>query len=188
MIRLLGRSAVVALVVVALAGPTIASANNATAHKLSGPAQASGKASAEAVAAAHISYRIVSAKDGRCVDSDVGTPTHNGTKVQAWTCNGWDNQRWYYYTDNTIRSAEDGRCLDADVSSATHNGTKVQVWSCNGWDNQKWFVYSDGTIRSKHDGRCLDEDVATATHDGTKIQIWDCNGWPNQKWYWRSLL
>src|SRR3954453_11358681 len=184
MIGLLGRSATIAPAGGLLAGGAPPSANPATAHKLSGPAQASGNA----VAAASISYRITSAHDGRCVDSDVATPTHNGTKVQAWSCNGWDNQRWYYYTDNTIRSAQDGRCLDADVSSPTHNGTKVQVWSCNGWDNQKWFVYSDGTIRSKHDGRCLDEDVATATHDGTKIQIWDCNGWPNQKWYWRSLL
>ena len=82
---------------------------------------------------------IYSQHDWRCLDADVSSATHNGTKVQVWDCNGWDNQRWTLYSDGTIRSSHDGRCLDEDVSSATHNGTKVQVWDCNGWNNQKWW-------------------------------------------------
>lgn len=123
-----------------------------------------------------------SVHDGRCLDSDVSSATHNGTKVQVWQCNGWNNQQWTYYSDGTIRSTHDGRCLDEDIAGGTHNGTKVQVWDCNGWDNQAWTFYTDGTIHSHHDGRCLDEDIAGGTHNGTKVQVWDCNGWDNQKW------
>ncbi|TWP46969.1 ricin-type beta-trefoil lectin domain protein [Lentzea tibetensis] len=121
--------------------------------------------------------------DWRCLDSDVSSPTHNGTKVQIWDCNGWNNQKWTYYSDHTIRSTHDGRCLDSDVSSPTHNGTKVQMWDCNGWANQKWTVYTNGQVISHHDGRCLDLDVASPTRNGSKIQVWDCNGWANQSWY-----
>jgi hypothetical protein len=56
----------------------------------------------------------------------------------VWDCNGWDNQRWSFGADGTIRSAHDGRCLDEDVAGGTHNGTRAQVWDCNGWDNQRW--------------------------------------------------
>ena len=126
---------------------------------------------------------IYNQHDWRCLDSDVSSPTHNGTKVQIWDCNGWTNQQWTYYDDNTIRSTHDGRCLDADVSSPTHNGTKIQVWDCNGWNNQKWTIYTNGEIVSWHDGRCLDLDVSSTTHNGSKVQLWDCNGWLNQAWY-----
>jgi hypothetical protein len=79
-----------------------------------------------------------SVHDGRCLDSDISNATHNGTKVQVWDCNGWDNQKWTRYTDGTIRSRHDGRCLDEDIAGGTGNGKQVQVWDCNGWDNQKW--------------------------------------------------
>ena len=90
-------------------------------------------------------YRIYSAHDWRCLDADVSSPTHNGTNVQAWGCNGWPNQLWnYYYTDNTIRSAKDGRCLDENIAgSPTHNGTNIQIWDCNGFPNQKWYLYDN---------------------------------------------
>jgi hypothetical protein len=120
--------------------------------------------------------------DARCLDEDVSTPTHDGSNVQAWDCNGWDNQDWTYYTDGTIRNSHDGRCLDEDTSSPTHNGSNVQVWHCNGWDNQIWTYYTDGTICSAHDGRCLDEDVSAPTHNGTNVQTWDYNDWYNQQW------
>jgi hypothetical protein len=126
----------------------------------------------------------VSSNDGRCLDADISSPTHNGTKVQTWQCiGGGRNQQWTNYTDKTIRSSWDRRCLDEDIAGGTHNGSKVQLWDCNGQDNQKWIKYTDGTIRSVHDGRCLDEDIAGGTHNGTQVQVWDCNGWLNQKWH-----
>ncbi|HLL64178.1 MAG TPA: RICIN domain-containing protein [Micromonosporaceae bacterium] len=123
-----------------------------------------------------------SAHDNRCLDADVSSPTRNGTKVQVWQCNGWNNQKWTVYPDHTIRSRHDGRCLDEDIAGGTRNGTKVQLWTCNGWLNQKWTIHANGTIVNWHDGRCLDEDIAGGTRNGTKVQVWDCNGWLNQKW------
>jgi hypothetical protein len=125
---------------------------------------------------------IYNAHDHRCLDADVSSVTHNGTKVQLWDCNGWANQNWTWRADHTIRSTHDGRCLDEDIAGGTHNGTKAQLWDCNGWDNQKWTITSSGTIVNAHDGRCLDEDIAGGTHNGTRAQLWECNGWDNQKW------
>jgi hypothetical protein len=122
--------------------------------------------------------------DNRCLDADVGTDTHNGTNVQIWNCNGWDNQNWYWQDDFTIHSGHDGRCLDEDINGGTHNGSNVQIWDCNGQNNQGWELWSDGTIRSRHDGRCLDEDVGgpDPTWNGTNVQVWDCNGANQQAW------
>lgn len=39
---------------------------------------------------------VWNAHDGRCLDGDVSSVTHSGTKVQLWDRNGWDNQRWYF--------------------------------------------------------------------------------------------
>jgi hypothetical protein len=126
--------------------------------------------------------------DGRCLDEDVSTPTHDGTKVQAYTCNGRDNQLWYWDNNSNLRNKHDGRCLDEDVSTPPRDGTKVQVWTCNGWNNQSWYWSSDypGSLRSYYDfnyNRCLDMDVSTPTRDGTRIQVYSCNNWPNQKWH-----
>jgi hypothetical protein len=126
---------------------------------------------------------FISNHDGRCLDADFSSATHDGTQVQAWQCLGGSNQLWTTYKDRTIRSSRDGRCLDEDIAGGTRNGSKVQLWACNGWDNQKWIRYADGTIRNMHDGRCLDEDIAGGTHNGSKVQVWDCNGWDNQKWH-----
>src|SRR5215813_142549 len=87
---------------------------------------------APAGASATANNIIYSRWDGRCVDADVATPTHNGTQIQIWDCNDWNNQNWSYFTDFTLRSSHDGRCLDEDLGSPTHNGTKVQLWDCNG--------------------------------------------------------
>lgn len=128
-------------------------------------------------------YLVIS-DDGRCLDADTSTPTHNGTKVQVWRCNLRNtNQWWHFYTDGTLRSAHDGRCLDADISSPTRNGTKVQLWNCiRGNLNQVWFPSGAGTIYSAHDGRCLDRDAAAPPRNGAKVQLWRCNGWSNQRW------
>ena len=127
---------------------------------------------------------LISSHDGRCLDADIATPTHNGTKVQTWQCiAGGRNQQWVGFADGTVKSSWDGRCLDADIAGGTRNGTKVQLWDCNGWLNQKWTFHTDGSIRSRHDGRCLDQNIAGGVFNGTKAQLWDCNGWLNQRWH-----
>lgn len=84
---------------------------------------------------------VRSHQNWRCLDADLGTIGPNGTKVQLWGCNGWDNQSWSYeVSTHTIHSKENGRCLDADLGTINANGTKVQLWDCNGWANQKWTL------------------------------------------------
>ncbi|MFC4530964.1 RICIN domain-containing protein [Sphaerisporangium dianthi] len=120
----------------------------------------------------------------RCLDADLTTIGSNGTKVQLWNCNGWNNQKWTYDVQtHTIRSQYNGRCLDADLNTIGSNGTKVQLWNCNGWSNQKWIYDAiSHTIYSMYNGRCLDADLNGIGSNGTKVQLWNCNGWANQKW------
>lgn len=125
--------------------------------------------------------RISNLFGGKCLDEDISSPPHDGTRVQVWDCNGWTNQQWSYYSDGTIVNSYDGRCLDADISSPIHNGTVMQVWHCNGQANQRWTLFTNtglGPILSTPYSNCLDEDMATG-----RVQLWDCNAWDNQQWF-----
>src|SRR5258708_28390844 len=66
---------------------------------------------------------FISGHDGRCLDSDVASPTRDGTKVQTWQCNGWNNQAWSVGPDRTIRSAHDRPRLAPDLAGRTPNRT-----------------------------------------------------------------
>ncbi|EPX55599.1 peptidase, M27 (PrtB) family [Cystobacter fuscus DSM 2262] len=124
--------------------------------------------------------RVIRGFFGKCLDADATSSGTNGTRIQLWDCNGWDNQNWQLLADGTIRSVG-GKCLDADANNSGANGTRVQLWDCNGWDNQKWQLLADGTIRSVG-GKCLDADANSSGANGTSVQLWDCIGWENQKW------
>jgi hypothetical protein len=127
---------------------------------------------------------FISSQDGRCLDADNSSPSHNGTKVQVWQCWGGSNQEWTWYTDGTIRTTWDkSSCLDEDIAGGTRNGKRVQLWDCWGGLNQQWDVRPDGTITSRQDGRCLDLDIAGGTRNGKQVIVWDCHGGLNQKWH-----
>jgi hypothetical protein len=125
-----------------------------------------------------------------CLDADNGTLGQNGTKVQLWQCNGWDNQAWYlnpipgkptgWYT---ITNLGHNKCLDADNGTIGGNGTRVQMWDCNGWENQQWLVFGNHTVQNAVSRRCLDGDTVTLPANGTKVQLWDCNGGAHQAWF-----
>jgi hypothetical protein len=131
--------------------------------------------------------------DFRCLDEDVSSPTHNGTKVQTWGCNGSNQQGWDWVPQDswnplnswgTIHSRYDGRCLDVDTSGGINNGTKVQVWDCNGWANQDWRFEFDSSNGFKIVGvqdKCLDVNWSRIG-DGNELQVWDCGSADNQVW------
>src|SRR5258708_22593065 len=61
---------------------------------------------------------------GKCVDV-VAVGTAKGTKIQLYTCNGTNAQRWTSGDDGTLRAL--GKCLDV-AGAGTANGTQVQLW------------------------------------------------------------
>jgi hypothetical protein len=134
-----------------------------------------------------------------CLDADLNTLPANGTRVQTWGCNGWDNQTWIFYSHSnidtswyTIQNSDGDQCLDADSITLPANGTKVQMWGCNGWGNQNWWLGLDGYTSNGYpivtfrngglSGPCLDGDSTRLPANGTKVQTWACNGWSNQDW------
>jgi Ricin-type beta-trefoil lectin domain len=40
--------------------------------------------------------RLVNQASGRCLDADLGTIGHGGTKVQVWDCGSGTNQQWVF--------------------------------------------------------------------------------------------
>lgn len=122
--------------------------------------------------------------NGWCLDADISSPTHNGTPIQLWECNGQNNQAWTWYSDGTIHSSFDGRCLDEDIAQRLPDGGtwRVQLWDCNGWKNQKWAHMKRGQIVSANDNRAIQAYLSPTT-PGRKIV--NLNAWldrDDQRW------
>ncbi|MFE9680716.1 PQQ-dependent sugar dehydrogenase [Streptomyces sp. NPDC006285] len=115
--------------------------------------------------------------NGKCLDID-NAQTADGTKVQIWTCNGSEAQKWTSPSDGTLRVL--GKCLDVS-GGASADGTKIQLWTCNGSGAQTWAAQSDGTVRNPQSGKCLDASGGT-WNDGTAVHLWTCHTAANQKW------
>ncbi|GAA3767391.1 family 16 glycoside hydrolase [Micromonospora maritima] len=113
---------------------------------------------------------------GKCLDvSNAGTA--DGTKVQLWTCNGTNAQRWSRVGE-TYRAL--GKCLDVS-NGGTANGTRVQLWTCNGTGSQVWRPQTNGSVLNPQSGKVL-EAADGSTADGTQAQIWAYDGGDNQRW------
>lgn len=65
---------------------------------------------------------------GKCVDVD-GGQIADGTKVQLWTCNGSDAQRWTLANGTLVGPG--GNCLNVR-SGGNDDGTIVELHHCNG--------------------------------------------------------
>jgi hypothetical protein len=102
--------------------------------------------------------------------------TSNGATIGTWgKHNGW-NQKYYLYSDDTIRMA--GKCLDLSGNSA-YNGGKIQLWDCNGSNAQKWTYDTGGRIRLRYNSSwCLDNDYGGW---GAKLYLWQCTS-NTEKW------
>jgi type 1 glutamine amidotransferase len=113
----------------------------------------------------------------KCLDISGGN-TADGTKIQLYTCNGTNAQKWTVTPNGPIKAL--GKCLDV-AGGGTANGTKAQLWTCNGSGAQNWSAQPDQTLRNPQSGRCLDVSQNNSA-DGQQIHIWDCLGAANQKW------
>jgi len=114
----------------------------------------------------------------KCLDNR-GNLKANKNKIQLYTCNNTDAQKWTIGDNGTITNAN-GYCLDV-ASAGKAPKTLVQLYTCNGTAAQKWTVKSDGSIVNPNSGLCLDDKYA-GTANGTQIWMWPCNGTAAQKW------
>ncbi|WP_037604476.1 RICIN domain-containing protein [Streptacidiphilus rugosus] len=127
---------------------------------------------------------------GQCLDADA-TNGGNGTRVQAWACNGSTQQEWYSYSDGSLESVRfPGMCLDADTNGAGNNGTKVQLWQCNGSTQQDWFFRSGDlamyNLRFNNNLNTVLDRNATIPGNGAPAQLWQKN-FQSQQW-WKPVL
>jgi len=80
-----------------------------------------------------------------CLDLASGDTT-NGNAVQAWECNGLENQQWVIGFDNHIRYfADQSKCVDA---GDMQDGIQLMIWDCNGLSQQNWGYDSDSHMKT----------------------------------------
>jgi hypothetical protein len=87
----------------------------------------------------------VNDNSGKCLD-DYGFDTHNGAKIDQWSCNGGVNQEWaefvgkqadYLFAPLNTPNTDVGIDYVLEVyHSSTANGGKVDLWSSNGSNTQ----------------------------------------------------
>lgn len=131
-------------------------------------------------------YYIKSVKSSKCLDVPNASLT-DGTKMQQYTCNGTNAQRWKltpvgeYYS---IKNVNSGKALDVSGGS-TADGASIIQYAYSGGNNELWKVMANGTgsfeLRPVHSNKCAD--VASGSiADGALVDQWTCNGGTHQKW------
>lgn len=127
-------------------------------------------------------YKIVSALNPRKVWDIDRASTENGAKLQLWSKNGTDAQKFKITYDKggyyTIEAVCSGKLID--VPGASHQeGTKLWQYDNNNSDAQKWYIIPNGNgsyrIVSKCNGMNVDVKGAE-TANGTEIQCFSSNG------------
>lgn len=148
------------------------------------------------------SFTIVNALQGMCLDAK-GYSASKGTQVMLYTCDGYDDQRWYFsdyygnpvslsnarYNYYYIRNVKSGLCLDVAGHSGWSNDN-VKIWTCEApsrdSDDQRWkmphYPGDTGNILNGKRGRCLDV-AGTSGGSRNNVQLWTCEGYSDQFWF-----
>ncbi|NEA20536.1 RICIN domain-containing protein [Streptomyces halstedii] len=121
---------------------------------------------------------------GKCVTVH-GWETSTSAKIDQWTCQGQQNQRWNFLQNGFkywIKSELSIKCLDAgDIKK----GRKVIQWPCKNSLNQAWNpVYRGGNRYQIVVGgtQCLDVEGGSKSN-GARLILWKCKNVPNQLFY-----
>ncbi|WP_375448387.1 RICIN domain-containing protein [uncultured Fibrella sp.] len=134
-------------------------------------------------------YEIESAlAAGKVLDVAGGNSTP-GTKVQLWTSNASNAQRWKavdvgsgYY--KLIPQNATGTAMDI-ANSGTADGSQVQIYTDNGTGAQKYKLADAGggyfTIQPSYSTTSVLDISGSSTTDGAKVQLWAANNSPAQK-------
>ncbi|WP_306214164.1 beta-1,3-glucanase family protein [Actinoplanes sp. RD1] len=121
---------------------------------------------------------LVSDWNGKCIDVPNGSAV-DGARLQMWTCNNSNAQKWAFQSDGTVRAV--GMCMDP-AGGALTNGTPIQLVTCNGNPVQRFTLSGAGDLVNVSANKCVDIADWNGT-DGAKLQLWDCAGTTNQKWH-----
>ncbi|EYF07632.1 RICIN domain-containing protein [Chondromyces apiculatus] len=132
-------------------------------------------------------YVIRSVATGKCLDI-ASSNTANGGRVQSWTCNGTNAQKFHVSPTGDgffkIVNVNSNKALDVKEVSTAANA-EVQQWEYGGGANQQWrFVNRGGvemSIQVRHTDMALDLYWGNAA-DGTAILQYPYQGTSNQRW------
>jgi hypothetical protein len=113
----------------------------------------------------------------KCLDNYQGAAT-NGNKIELFSCNYTDAQRWQVQSDGTLHTIL-GKCMEI-AGSGTADGTLIDINSCSGGANQQWQALNN-TLVNPATGKCLD-DPGSSTTDRTQLDIRTCDGSVGQYW------
>lgn len=123
---------------------------------------------------------LTDGRSGLCLDVS-GSNTANGTKVQLWSCNGTNAQKWWYDAANGyLRSAVgSNKCLDN--RGQAFNGGEIVIWDCVDSNNLR-FDRIGTSLRNRHDNNIAVD--AYGTTSGSRVGQWSYLGGANQQWNW----
>ncbi len=141
-------------------------------------------------------YSFKNSCSGKSLDIEGGAVSKNDGKVQIWSNNTSDAQKWYLSQPNTVQpiangvyvinsAKNDARRLDVVGSNKYSSGANVQIWERNGSDNQKYtFSYDASTgyytiASSLGNNLYLDAAGASST---ANIQLYTKNNTCAQQW------
>jgi streptogrisin C len=120
---------------------------------------------------------VISNWHNKCLDVP-GANFSDGVRVQMYTCNGTNAQRWES-VGGALRTSNN-KCLDV-AGGSTANRAAIQIVTCSGHPAQQWVHTAAGDLVNPQANRCLDID-AWNPNDGAVLILWDCTGGANQKW------
>jgi len=114
--------------------------------------------------------------------------TADGTKIQLWTQNNSDAQKWQFKqisnTEYALVHVYSGKMMDV-MYAGTANGTAVHLWTPNGGVAQVWRIVtnSDGTfsLLNPNSNKLLTASNK-GTADGTQLVVQDGNTGAAQRW------
>ncbi|WP_137937962.1 cellulase family glycosylhydrolase [Chitinivorax sp. B] len=118
----------------------------------------------------------------QCLDVSDGLAI-NAKKVQTYTCNGTNAQKWYF-DNGLLRSAlNTSKCLDVSYGGTSD---KMQLWDCIGGRSQTFAYRAEATnrylaMKNEANGLCLDVEGGNMA-DGTNVIAYACHGGANQSW------
>jgi len=115
---------------------------------------------------------------GKVLDVREGNRS-NGARLQLWSFNGGDNQKFTFdQASGSIRAVVSGLSLDMD--RYPNPGGYLQCWSHHGGANQQFEIVGE---QIKMRGQNLVFDVHNGgTHDGAEVILHNAHGGSNQHW------